>query len=405
MKKVLVWDLSYTLKNSGGPAGYLYNIKEYLCRTYETTCQLVFLKDLLGIPNIDNSMNAKHKKLMNLLYKIDILSLLGYYRAYRSYKRWSKSMPQHLLGNIDINSFDVIHFHNSCDLYRAITLLEGYNGKIVLTSHSPQPQSSECVDNIRLSFSFVKFFLKKRILNKELCAWEKATFLMFPVEDALEPYLKEDVLREYKENNSSKFVYCESSILNKPISEPLTKRELGIDDNKILVCYIGRHNNIKGYDQLKQFASVILKNDDRFVFIIAGNEQPLKRLDHPNWIELGWINYGHRLISASDIFILPNKETYFDLVTLEVMREGTPILMSRTGGNKYFKKFGEEFGFYLYNYGDLNEQVEMFYKMIAELQAGTLNQKSINIRKLFEDKFTIEHYIHRYSELICRICN
>ena len=283
--------------------------------------------------------------------------------------------------------------------------MEGYKGKVILTSHSPQPQSSEDVDNIRLSFSLIKGVLKKRILNKELDAWKKATFLMFPVEDALEPYLKEDLLRAYKENNSSKFVYCESSILNKPVSEALTKQELGIADNKILVSYIGRHNNIKGYDRLKQFASEILKNDDRFVFVIAGNEEPLKRLDHPNWIELGWINYGNKLISASDIFILPNKETYFDLVTLEVMREGTPILMSLTGGNKYFKKYGEEFGFYLYNYGDLGEQVELFYKMAAELQEGTLKLKSKKIRKLFEDKFTIEQYIYRYSELICHICN
>ena len=28
--KVLIWDLGINLKNSGGPAGYLYNWKEYL---------------------------------------------------------------------------------------------------------------------------------------------------------------------------------------------------------------------------------------------------------------------------------------------------------------------------------------------------------------------------------------
>lgn len=32
MKKVLIWDLNYVLKNSGGPAGYLYNIREYLLK-------------------------------------------------------------------------------------------------------------------------------------------------------------------------------------------------------------------------------------------------------------------------------------------------------------------------------------------------------------------------------------
>ena len=44
----------------------------------------------------------------------------------------------------------------------------------------------------------------------------------------------------------------------------------------------GRHNEIKGYDQLKLFAEHILSKDSRFEFVIAGNEEPLTRLDHPN---------------------------------------------------------------------------------------------------------------------------
>ena len=184
---------------------------------------------------------------------------------------------------------------------------------------------------------------------------------------------------------------------------PLTRKELGIDESKILICYIGRHNEIKGYDALKLFAERILEKDDRFVFVIAGKEEPLKGLKHKNWIELGWINYGNRLVAGSDLFILPNKETYFDLVALEVMREGTPIFMTDTGGNKYFKEFGEEYGFYFYQYGDLDEQEEVFSRIVSEIAAKKIALKSKKIRTLFEEKFTIKQYIERYSNLILSI--
>ena len=404
MKKVLVWDLYYVLKNSGGPAGYLYNIREYLSKNPSQKVEIHFLKDLIGIPNVNNSMNSKHKKLMKFIYFVDFLSIIGYYRLIRTWKFWNIKTKNSEIRGLNLNDFDVIHFHNSSDLYKAYDVLKSYNGKIILTSHSPQPSSYEAVSHIKFKRSFVKTIFREILFKKELKAWNYANYIMFPVDAAIEPYYVENRIKEFKDTYPNKFIYCESAILEKPISNPIPRKELGVDDSKVMVCYIGRHNEIKGYDQLKLFAERILAKNKNIVFVIAGNEEPLKRLNHPNWIELGWINYSHRLISTSDIFILPNKETYFDLVTLEVMREGTPILMTKTGGNKYFSNYGDDFGFYLYNYGDIEEQENKFYKMVEELLHENLNRKSIRIRKLFEDKFTIEHYINRYSELICSIC-
>ena len=61
------------------------------------------------------------------------------------------------------------------------------------------------------------------------------------------------------------------------------------------------------------------------------------KTDH--WIEVGWTNDPHSLIAASDVFVLPNHETYFDLILLEVLSLGVPVVMSRTGGNKFFEQF------------------------------------------------------------------
>lgn len=57
------------------------------------------------------------------------------------------------------------------------------------------------------------------------------------------------------------------------------------------------------------------------------------------------------------MFILPNRETFFDLILLEVMSMGIPVLLSNTGGNKYFKRFGNR-GIILYkNESDAVEKI------------------------------------------------
>ena len=43
-----------------------------------------------------------------------------------------------------------------------------------------------------------------------------------------------------------------------------------------------------------------------------------------------WTNDPHSLINASDMFILPNKETYFDLIMLEVLSMGKIVLATNT---------------------------------------------------------------------------
>lgn len=55
------------------------------------------------------------------------------------------------------------------------------------------------------------------------------------------------------------------------------------------------------------------------------------------------------------MFILPNRETYFDLVLLEVMSLGIPVLASYTGGNKYFEKINDS-GIYFFK--DMNEAMK-----------------------------------------------
>lgn len=102
-------------------------------------------------------------------------------------------------------------------------------------------------------------------------------------------------------------------------------------------------------------------------------------MEHERWIEVGWTNDPHSIIAASDVFVLPNKETYFDLIMLEVLSLGKLIVASNTGGNKYFSNFNE-CGILLYN---SKEEAVSLIKKIMDLTSeereklGEANKKCL----------------------------
>ena len=173
------------------------------------------------------------------------------------------------------------------------------------------------------------------------------------------------------------------------------RAKYNIPKEAFVVCYVGRHNEIKGYDLLKQIGSELLEQGNIY-FLIAGKEEPMQGIRHPRWIEIGWTNDPHSLINASDIFLLPNKETYFDLVMLEILSLGTIVLASHTGGNKYFEKMQPN-GVILF------QGKEDAVKKTLELKNMSRNQKALLRelnRKMFAEHFTAEIFTQSYLDLI-----
>lgn len=144
-------------------------------------------------------------------------------------------------------------------------------------------------------------------------------------------------------------------------------RDLGIPDNAFVITYFGRHNEIKGYDILKEVGMKLLKKYDNLYFLCAG-VGPVLPLKHPRWIELGFINNTQELLSQSDLYILPNRETYFDLVVLEILRSSTNLLLSNTGGNKYFQLLdkNDTNGIVFFDIDNFDDIVSLVQKFIEE---------------------------------------
>lgn len=97
--------------------------------------------------------------------------------------------------------------------------------------------------------------------------------------------------------------------------------------------------------------------------------------------------------------MLPNKETYFDLILLEVLSLGKMVVASESGGNKYFKKWDGK-GIYLYN--KQSEAVQLLEK-IAKMTTDEKHQAEAASLSIFSSNFTIELFVDRYLDIISRL--
>ena len=390
--KVLIWDYRIPLINCGGPSGYLSQIKNAIKGTeYENT--IYFVSDILK-KNNDNIFKKNSRK------NLSSLGFLKYLRSTLSlYKSVSCPIKEEVI-TFNINEFTHIHFHSTSDLYLARNILGNYRGTILLTSHSPEPSADEKIKRAYGSKSSSIFiqYMRNFLLKIDLYAFRKADYLMFPVSQATEPYEVDSLCKNILELRADNIVCCPTCINDFIFDKDYIaqfRTKYGIPKDAFIVCYMGRHNEIKGYDILKDIAQKVLESNSNVYFVIAGNSGEIAPLQNKRWIEIGWTDKGNEIIAASDLFILPNRQTYFDLIALEVLRAGTPILMSFTGGNKYFyEKFPDSQCFQFFNISSTLEAVNS----IEQLSKDT--EKLISIkneaRYVWLNNFTMKNYLESY---------
>ena len=382
MKKVLIYYNEKKLAPKGGPAGYLYNLKKGFELIEASDVQFEFY-------NKEKGKIEGNQKLRNIVPN----RIKEIRRAYK----FANYLNREVEYDESMLDYESIHFHQTEDLYLNRKLLENYKGVVILTSHTPCVPYKEIIG--RLNPKDYKLFKKKidRLVEIDKYAFQRADIVIFPCKDAEDPYF--NTWPEYQKiRDSRKLKYIPTGIVGclPKVDKNTIRQKFNISNDAFVISYVGRHNEIKGYAELKKIGEEVLKNKNVY-FLIAGKEGPLYKLENSRWIEVGWTNDPHSLISASDMFILPNKETYFDLVLLEVLSLGTPVLLSKTGGNKYFEKFNcQEIQFY-----ETIEQAVSFINKKAQSNdyKCTMEKRQV-VKKIFHDNFTVEVFANKYLKVI-----
>lgn len=406
--KILIWDKDFALKDCGGPSGYLYKIHEYLMAN--PSDEIIFYSDVVG-----NKVHEDGKlKLVRRILsgKIPSCVLIGkFFRRFTKKYFSSFYMLFHVYYEVSVlseedialmNSVDYIHFHLVASVLRNCKYFKHIKAKTILTTHTPEPNIMEMEGYMpSIKKWLICKWIRNKILKREALGYKVVNKVMLPVPSAQEAYtLSCPILKNTFESIQDKIFYVPTAMQETILINKYKKKEYAkyLSSSSFKVCFIGRHNQIKGYDKLQEIAKACWKKDFNVNFVIGGLEKPIKRLSDPRWIELGWVDT-YALLDNIDVFILPNKQTYFDLILLEALRQGVPCIISNTGGNKWFinKKIN---GIYGYDYDDTETASELIMQLGEKINTPEWDEIKGNCIKLFKEHCVLSKYMDSYLSQI-----
>jgi glycosyltransferase involved in cell wall biosynthesis len=395
---------------AGGPTGYLANLQEGLKLT-KTKSNLEIEIVSKEVPEVNNSSTTKKnkytiiKRLRKFLRKnyskkgkARVTNFVKFLDNYNDIK-----IDQEMIKKVDFKNSKYIHAHTFIDAVKVINTLKELGKrdeiKVILTSHCPESPAIEEYNN------YLELGYTPKTLKPFKAAWDRfieraikdLDIFVFPSKEAMEPYF--DTIENFKDlikDKDVRFAPTGAKQLATNLTKEQARSQYNIPEGKKVVTYIGRHIEVKGYDLLVQAGKQVLSKRDDVIFLIGGKPSgSIKQLEHKNWVELGWINPAE-LLKATDVFALPNKRTYFDLIVLEILSTGTPLIATNTGGNKSVQKETNALIMTEPNANSIaNSILEFLDKDEKEIE-----EISVKLLKSYEDKYTIECFADNIINVI-----
>lgn len=329
MSRPLVWWEGPCAPNLGGPGGYLGKLRLGL--------EAIGRPDaarFLGAADVEAPPSAG-VRLRQALRKRCVS--LAFPKARRKRLRAEAKLACKLdrsRKGLDALDFGAVICHETLSVPFFDRYLSGRGGAIPLglMSHAPQLPSEEVYDDLLVNGNgpAAAERAQARMREIERAAFSRADFYVFPSREAMEPYA---ALAPLMAGKPIHFMASGCERVTTALSREAAKRKLGVA-TPLAIAYIGRHNAIKGYDRFQAAAKALLDEREDVTVLVAGKPSPsLPPPVHGRWIELGWADPAE-VFRAADVFCLPNRQTYYDLVLLEALSSGSFVVASATGGNK-----------------------------------------------------------------------
>lgn len=391
MKKTLVYLKEDKLAPKGGPLaiGYYYQQEQIMRGDHYFQFMPINVsnKDLLK-NSIKNLLAKLPKKISHWQQERNLIRSLHHTLDGPGYPIHNK-----------FDNYDIIHFHQTIDMYLERENLKNYKGVVVLQSHSPIPLGQEMYSDLSQNVKNSIPHIIDKFEKMDKYAFERADYIVFPCIEACEPYFQTwPYFKIIFNNKKLHFRYILTGITPCHFKRNRIQvlDELSIPYNSFVISYIGRHNTVKGFDLLKEIAKQFFDKNNNSYIVSAGKEEPFKRLEHPQWKEIGFTNDAHSLINASDVFLLPNRMTYFDIVMLEILSLGKIVIASRTGGNKFFEN-NHVPGVLLYD--DIDSAVTLLEKVksMSQQERKELGERNKNF---FKQHLTVSNMYEQYISFL-----
>lgn len=309
---------------AGGPTGYLAHLRAGLDQIEEATPVRILRRPKRPEDTLPPDAPSPTEQ--------DLRSLIAWFAQPKGFVLEGERLAR-LLATQPAS----VHAHtspNALQIKQAFET-EGIRTPVMLTSHCPESLGKETADlwRIRGFDPALCDELERAVRGVEEMAFRKADIWVFPSREAMEPYgATIPGFQAWSQDKDIRFVATGATSLHTPLSKEAAKAKFGLSGRRVL-GYLGRHNEVKGYDLLCEAGTAILEEREDVAVLVAGKLDGLPPPKHPRWIELGWFDRPAELLVACDLFVLPNRMTYFDIALIEALSMGVPVLASATGGN------------------------------------------------------------------------
>jgi len=416
-KQHIVYYEWYLDIRAGGPTGYLANLLDGLNWTANNENPVIVF-NVLDKPKQNEVVEQDflHRIAHKVFFKNN--RLRGFYVNYISkYKRNSHKNYVSFLTNynemycieelfkkINLDETKTIHVHTVGDALKVKNHLNKVNNsdiKIILTCHTPEATSIEYYKSyIADGYTEKKAKeIKKGWETVERKAFDAADIIIFPSKESMEPLKATmDGFEELIAEKDIRFLATGAKKLKSTLTKEEAKKKYGVE-GKFVIGFVGRHNSVKGYDILQSAAKNILEQYENVCFLIGGTiSDTFPPLKHKNWIEAGWVNPAD-LFMALDVFVLPNRMTYYDLVLLEVMSMGVPVIASATGGNISVQNDTGTLILYNNSPDDLSLKLSEFIALPSNIR----EEMSVKIENAYNNHFTPIKFAERYKKIVNEI--
>jgi glycosyltransferase involved in cell wall biosynthesis len=192
------------------------------------------------------------------------------------------------------------------------------------------------------------------------------------------------------------------------LESPVSRRDLAVDENDVVLAIIGRLHKQKGHLLLLEALSFILPEAPRtrILFCGAGEEDTHLRgivanrglAKHVHF--LGLIDNASQILPHIDVLVLPSLWEGMPHVVLEAMAAGRPVVASRIAGLAELVEDGKT-GL-LFRSGDPRSLAEALLKLITNpALARTMGDAGReHVMKNFQLKETVRKTVHLYRELL-----
>jgi glycosyltransferase involved in cell wall biosynthesis len=385
------------LRPGGGPAGYLCNLAEVLKSSGRDS-------SMIGIATL-----ADREKRMSLVMR-SVREIRRLFVSLRPDAGLNHELDKWNGGKVDYDTAAMEQILSSrIVISHSLVFTISYlryprrpaGQRLYVFNHSPIDTTSETIEDWTFKLNRQVSELdqyRARLTEIELGVYEAADGVIAPCRESLDGYFAgHPAARErFDRVLSSKELHeIPTGVPELMCPDGWMSRKRELFGDKTVVGYFGRYHPQKGFDIFCELVR-LFRDNKKFHFVSAGKSFLDAPTDLANYADFGMLDKQTKLpehMRMCDVVVVPNRNTYFDLVSLEAMSLGLPVVTSATGGNIFLgRKSPGVLLIERLNAVSLREAIlarssDSFEKL------GTLN------RKAYEEEFSLDRFVDRHIRL------